>query len=149
MSIQLQSYCEQHGIDAEFIQTDESTKSAEDAARVLQVQPTQIIKSLVFYIEEEPFVVVVRGPDRVNEESLQEFMQAETCRLAKPDEVQDETGYAIGGVPPVGVELPKIVDEHVLDYDTVYGGGGSEHRLIGLDPRFIIGENDLVGDVVE
>jgi Cys-tRNA(Pro) deacylase len=147
--MQLQRYCAEHGIDAEFIETEASTKSAEEAANVLQVQPHQIIKSLVFYIDERPVVTVVRGPDRVSEDRLATECGASACRMASPDEVKTATGYAVGGVPPVGIEVPKVIDEAVLAYDTVYGGAGSEHRMIGLDPRFIVGENDHVGDVVE
>lgn len=149
MSIQLQGYCEENGIEAEFIETEKNTRSAQDAAKVLQVQPHQIIKSLMFYVDEEPFLVIVRGPDRVDEEELKALLEAEAARLADPEEVEDATGYSVGGVPPVSVDLPKVVDEDVLHYDTVYGGGGSENEMIGLDPRFIVGENDVVGDVTE
>ncbi len=145
----LEHYCERNGIEAEFIETTQSTKSAEDAARVLQVTADQIIKSLVFYVDGEAFVVVVRGPDRVDEDKLVELLAADDARFASPDEVEAETGYAVGGVPPVGTDLPKIIDEHVLNHGKVFGGAGSENRMIGLDPRFIIDENDLVGDVTE
>lgn len=143
----VETYCAEHGIDAEFIETNTSTKTAKDAARVLKVGKEQIIKSLVFYVDEAPYLIVVQGPDRVDTDRLQELMEAETCRLAQPDEVKQETGYTVGGVPPVGLELPKIVDEAVLTHEKVYGGGGSKHCMIGLDPRFIIDENDLVGSV--
>ncbi len=145
--MQLQRYCEQNGIEAEFIETTQSTKSAEDAARVLQASPHQIIKSLVFYIDDESHVVIVRGPDRVDEDRLTELLAAEDTRFAEPEEVEEETGYAVGGVPPVGTNLPKVVDEHVLDNEKVYGGAGSGHRMIGLDPRFLIGEDDIVGTI--
>lgn len=145
--LHLQAYCRDHGIEAEFIETDRSTKSAKDAARVLQVGTDQIIKSLVFYVDEDPHLVIVRGPDSVDEDRLAELLAAESTRFASPDEVQEETGYSVGGVPPIGTDLPKIVDEHVLDHDTVYGGAGSEHRMIGLDPRYLIDEHDIVGDV--
>lgn len=143
----IERYCERNGIDAEFIETTQSTKTAEDAARTLQVRSKQIIKSLVFYVDEDPHIVIVRGPDQVDEDKLAALVAAEDTRFASPDEVEKETGYSVGGVPPVGTDLPKIVDEHVLNHDKVYGGAGSEHRMIGLDPRFIIDEHDMVGDV--
>lgn len=145
----LQQYCEEAGIEAEFIETDAKTESAKDAARVLKTTIDHIIKSLVFYADNQPFLVIVRGPDRVNEEDLCETLGAETARLATPDEVENLTGYEVGGVPPVGVELPKIVDDKLLEYEEVYGGAGSKHRMIKLDPRFIVGENDVVAEVTE
>lgn len=146
--MQLELYCEEHGIEAEIIEVEETTKTAKDAARVLDTTIDHIIKSLVFFIDGEPFLVVVRGPDRVDEQQLAEVMAAETCRLAEPDEVEELTGYHVGEVPPVSIDLPKIIDETVLQYDEVYGGGGATNRMIALDPRFIIGEDDVVEDVV-
>ncbi|MFB6294213.1 MAG: aminoacyl-tRNA deacylase, partial [Candidatus Nanohaloarchaea archaeon] len=136
----------EHGIDAEFIETSGS-ETAEDAARALDTTTDHIIKSLVFYADGDPVLVIVRGSDHVSEDQVAAALHAEDCRLAEPDEVEDETGYQVGGVPPVGAGLPKLVDEDVLGMDEVYGGAGAPDRVIGLDPRFIVGEDDIVADV--
>ncbi|MDY6769005.1 MAG: YbaK/EbsC family protein [Candidatus Nanohaloarchaea archaeon] len=146
MSAMLEQFCEENGIEAEFIQTDGS-ESAEDAARALNTTVEHIIKSLVFYADGDPVLVIVRGCDHVSEEKVAETLRAEQCRLAQPAEVEDETGFGVGAVPPVGADLDKLVDEAILEMDEVYGGGGAPDRVIGLDPRFIVGEDDLVADV--
>ncbi|MFB6076931.1 MAG: aminoacyl-tRNA deacylase, partial [Candidatus Nanohaloarchaea archaeon] len=112
-----------------------------------------IIKSLVFMADRgrkpgyDPVLVIVTGDRQVDERKLAELLRTEDVRMADPEEVHDATGFRIGGVPPVGTGLPKIVDEAVMAKDTVYGGGGSDDRIIELDPRFIVGEDDLVRDV--
>lgn len=144
----LERFCEAEGIEAEFLAAPSGAETAADAAQALDTSPAQIIKSLVFFLDGDPLLVVVRGVDSVSETKLAEAMHAKECRLAEPDEVEDCTGYAVGAVPPVGTSLTKVIDERVLEQDRVYGGGGARDRLIGLDPRFIVGERDFVEDVV-
>ncbi|MDY6765795.1 MAG: YbaK/EbsC family protein [Candidatus Nanohaloarchaea archaeon] len=143
---ELQQFCEENGIDAEFIQTNGSG-TAEAAARELETTTDHIIKSLVFIADGDPVLVIVRGSDHVSEELVAAELHVEDCRLAEPGEVEEATGYEVGGVPPVGAGLKKLVDEDVLAMDTVYGGAGTPDRVIGLDPRYIVGEDDLVADV--
>ncbi|MFB6294640.1 MAG: aminoacyl-tRNA deacylase [Candidatus Nanohaloarchaea archaeon] len=146
VAMTVQEFCQRNGIDAEFIETDGS-ETAEDAARALDTTVDHIIKSLVFIADGDPVLVIVRGSDHVSEDAVAEQLHAESCRLADPEEVEAATGYRIGGVPPVGAGLDKLVDEAVLQMDTVYGGAGASDRVIGLDPRFIVGEDDIVADV--
>lgn len=141
----LEQFCRERGIDAEFIETNGS-KTAQDAARALDTTVDHIIKSLVFFADGEPLLVIVRGSDHVSEEKVAEVLMVEDCRLAEPDEVKEETGFPVGGVPPVGAGIQKLVDRKVLDMDRVYGGGGGPDTVISLDPRFIVGEKDLVAD---
>ncbi|MDY6761641.1 MAG: YbaK/EbsC family protein [Candidatus Nanohaloarchaea archaeon] len=143
---ELQQFCRTNGIDAEFIETDGS-ETAEDAAQALDTTVGHIIKSLVFIAGGDPVLVIVRGSDHVSEEKVSETLHVDGCRLAEPDEVKDATGYPVGGVPPVGAGLRKLVDEAVLEMDEVYGGAGAPDRVIGLDPRYIVGEDDFVADV--
>lgn len=147
--MQLEAFCEDNGIRAEFIDFDMATHSVQEAARALDTSMRNIIKSLVFIVDGEPFLVVVDGASRVDEEKLKDVLLAEEVRLADPDEVEDATGYRVGTVPPVGTGLRAVVDEEVLEKDVVYGGGGAESRMIKMDPRFIVGEDDRVEPVTE
>ncbi|MCJ7478765.1 MAG: YbaK/EbsC family protein [Candidatus Nanohaloarchaeota archaeon QJJ-7] len=146
MSHELEIFCEQNGIEAEFREAP-GAETAEGAAEALNTTPEHIIKSLVFFADGEPVLVIVRGSDHVSESKVSEVLRAGKCRLAEPEEVEKETGFSVGGVPPVGAGLPKLVDSKVLEMDKVYGGGGKSDRIIALDPRFIIREDDLVEDV--
>lgn len=145
--MELELFCEKNGIEADFIETSGSAETAEDAARELDTTVDHIIKSLVFFVDGEPVLVVVRGSDRVAPAKVAEACLGVECRIASPDEVKEVSGFHIGGVPPVGTELVKVIDEQVLEMDTVYGGGGSATRIVALDPRFMVAEDDVVADV--
>lgn len=147
--MRLEAFCEEHGIEATFIDFDMATHTVEEAARALNTSARNIIKSLVFIVDGEPFLVVVDGTSRVDEEQLAEVLLAEEARLAEPDEVKDATGYRVGTVPPVGTGLRAVVDERVLEKDVVYGGGGTGSRMIEMDPRFIVDEDDRVEPITE
>lgn len=144
--MKLERYCEMHGIEARFRDAP-GAETAEGAAAALDTTVDHIIKSLVFVADDEPVLVVVSGAHQVDERKLAEVLRTDDIRMADPDEVHEATGYRIGGVPPVGTDLHKIVDDQVLEKDRVYGGGGADDRIIELDPRFIVDEDDLVRDV--
>ncbi|MCJ7429499.1 MAG: YbaK/EbsC family protein [Candidatus Nanohaloarchaeota archaeon QJJ-5] len=144
---ELRLFLEQSVIDAELLDVPDGASSAADAASALGTQPENIIKSLVFVVDEEPVLVIVSGNEKVDESIIADLMEAEQCEIADPDTVRDATGYPIGGVPPVSLDLPKIVDESVLGKEMVYGGGGDPDTVIKLDPRFIVDEETIVEEV--
>lgn len=143
----LEAYCDEHRIDYELIQVDGTAHSAGDAVDQLDIDPAQVVKSLVFLADGEPVLAQVCGPDNVDEQALIDALPADDVRLAEPDEVEEIAGYAVGAVPPVGTGLPAVVDERVLSQETVYGGGGADDHVIALDPRFIVAEHDIVADI--
>ncbi|PSG97074.1 hypothetical protein BRD56_07430 [Thermoplasmatales archaeon SW_10_69_26] len=115
---------------------DASTVQA--AADALDVEADQIGKSIVLMVaDEEPVVVLVRGPDVVSLEKVADHVSVdaeENVRLAEPDEIQSFTGYPVGAVPPIGHERPlrTLIDQRVLDQDMVYVGGGSEDVMLEI-----------------
>lgn len=144
---ELELFLEQSVIEAELIDVPDGASSAADAASALGTRPDNIIKSLVFLVDEEPVLVVVSGDDQVDEEIIAELMDGDHCEIADPETVKETTGYRIGGVPPVSLDLPKIVDEDVISKDEVFGGGGDADTVIRLDPRFIVDEDTIVDEV--
>lgn len=116
--------------------TDAST--VETAAEALGVSPESIGKSIVLMVADEaPVVVVVRGVDEVDMAKVAEHVDADpdAVRMAEPDEVEEFTGYPVGGVPPLGHERPlrTLLDERLLDEETVYVGGGSEDVMLEIE----------------
>lgn len=145
----LERYIDNSIIDAEVLVMQGSTHSAEEAAETLGVSPDSIIKSLVFLVDDEPMLVIVQGSKRVDMEELEELLAAEDVDMAERDEVEEITGYSVGEVPPISLELQKVVDEDVLEFEEVIGGGGGTNKLVRLDPRFIVDEDTIVGDITE
>jgi prolyl-tRNA editing enzyme YbaK/EbsC (Cys-tRNA(Pro) deacylase) len=110
------------GLDVEVRVLPDSTRTAAEAAAACGCEVGQIVKSLVFVVGEEPTMVLCAGDRRVT---------AVDGRPASADEVRAATGFAIGGVPPLGhdTDLPTIVDESLRRFDRVWCAAGTPHAV--------------------
>ena len=103
------------GIHTEVIEFSESTRTSQEAADAVGASVAQIAKSLVFRAGEEFILVIASGKNRVNEKKLKALVGVK-IKKAHPDQVREATGYAIGGIPPVGHSTPlrTFIDEELL-----------------------------------
>ena len=110
------------GLSVEIQELPDSTRTAKEAAAACGCEVGQIVKSLVFVIDDEPTMVLCAGDRRV------EHLGG---RPANADEARAATGFAIGGIPPVGHDrdLPTIVDESLNRFDTVWCAAGTPHAV--------------------
>ena len=126
-----------HQLTCEVVQMKDTTRSAADAARAVGCEVGQIVKSLVFEGKNshQPILVTASGINRVNEQAIAHKV-SEPVKMAKPDYVRQMTGFAIGGVPPVGHDRPlKIfIDEDLLQYDEIWAAAGTPHAVFKLTP---------------
>jgi prolyl-tRNA editing enzyme YbaK/EbsC (Cys-tRNA(Pro) deacylase) len=115
----------------------ESTRSAPEAAAAVGCDVAQIVKSLIFRSVEgdEPVLVLVSGSDRVDETRLSELVGGKVER-ATAEFVRARTGYAIGGVPPLGHTTPIVtyLDEHLLAHALVWAAAGSPRAVFPIAP---------------
>jgi prolyl-tRNA editing enzyme YbaK/EbsC (Cys-tRNA(Pro) deacylase) len=99
--------------------------------------PAQIVKSLVFQrvTSGAPVLVVASGANRVSEAKL-EALLGEPVRMGPPKFVREVTGYAIGGIPPLGhaQKLDTIVDAHLMTLDRLWAAAGHPNSLFALTP---------------
>lgn len=123
------------GIQVQVKRLDESTATVEEAARAVHCHHAQIAKSLVFIADGDPVVCIASGAHRVDPERLAEAVDVAEVRVATPQEVRAATGFSIGGVPPFGHGLPVVLDEELLNYDSVWAAGGDGHSLFEIPPR--------------
>ncbi len=130
---------EDAGVNAAPVEFEQSTRTAEDAAAALNVHVGQIVKSLVFVRGDEPVLVLVSGANRASLDRLKAELGAEVTR-ADAETVRRVTGYAIGGVPPVGHVRPlrTLVDADLLQYDTVYAASGTPNTIFPIDPQSLL-----------
>lgn len=135
--IDLERHLEERDIEGELVFTGTSVHTAQAAAEVMDVDPSRIVKSLVFIIDSGPVLMIVPGNEEVDVEKVKETTGAEECRLAESDEVKDATGYSVGEVPPIGIEAPVIIDKSVMGKEKVYAGGGSDRYLLKIAPQEI------------
>ncbi|MGW8303552.1 MAG: YbaK/EbsC family protein, partial [Desulfobacterales bacterium] len=134
----VQEALQSHGLSCEVIQMQDTTRSAEDAARAVGCEVGQIVKSLIFEGKQshQPVLVVTSGANRVNEKTIGQKL-AESIKMANPEFVREMTGFAIGGVPPVGHRhaLKIFIDEDLLRYEEIWAAAGTPHAVFKLTPE--------------
>lgn len=119
------------GVDAEIVETDESSPTAVRAAEQLGIAVGQIANSLVFSADGSPVLILASGAHKVDTELIAQFLGAQSVHRPDADFVRDHTGQPIGGVAPLGHPTPirTIVDEALAQYDTVWAAGGHPHYV--------------------
>jgi Cys-tRNA(Pro) deacylase len=128
------------GIAADIREFPSGTRTAEDAARALGTTVAQIVKSLVFLADGHPILALVSGANRVNLQKLATAAGARIVAKADAERVRADTGYAIGGVSPVGHRrpLPAFLDQDLLDYDLVYAAAGTPQAVFPIAPAELL-----------
>lgn len=123
------------GLDCTITEHATSARTSQEAAVVLGCEVGQIAKSLVFRGASTgaPVLVVASGAHRVSEAKVG-ALAGEAIGRADPEFVRTVTGYAIGGIPPVGHAQPIAtwVDEALLAFETVYAAGGTPNALFAI-----------------
>ena len=137
----------------EVLEFEESTRSAADAAAALGCEVAQIAKSMVFTAVESrrPVLVIASGPVRVDTEKVGELL-GEPIERATPDFVRENTGFAIGGVPPIGHRTsPEVfIDETLLNFDRLWAAAGTPNAVFALGSRDLeLLTKGLVADIAE
>jgi len=118
----LQRRLHERGLEIEVRVLPDSTRTAKDAAAACGCELGQIVKSLVFVVDDAATMVLCAGDRRV---------EAVAGRPATADEARAATGFAIGGIPPLGHdrELPTVVDESLRRFDRVWCAAGTPHAV--------------------
>lgn len=121
----------ERGAVGEVRHLDDSARTAAQAAAQLGVEPAQIANSLVFSADGDPLLVMASGGHRVDTAKVARLVGAERVDRADPDFVRTHTGFAIGGVAPVGHPEPlrTLVDSHLATYDEVWAAAGHPHAV--------------------
>jgi prolyl-tRNA editing enzyme YbaK/EbsC (Cys-tRNA(Pro) deacylase) len=123
------------GIEMQVQRLEASTRTVADAAVAVGCEESEIAKSIVFVADGDPVVCVASGQHRVDTEKIAEALDVAEVRQAAADEVRAATGFAIGGVPPFGHDLPVLFDEALLSHNRVWAAAGDPNSLFCVDPR--------------
>jgi len=120
------------GYDYTVIEHAESTRTAQEAADRAGCELGQIVKSLIFRGKDsgKPILVLTSGANRVDEKRISEYA-GETIGRADADFVRAVTGFAIGGVPPLGhiQKLETYFDEDFLQYESIWAAAGTPNAI--------------------
>ena len=129
------------GLGHEVVDLGQSARTAADAAGAVGCRVDQIAKSLVFRLRESgrALLVVTSGAHRVNESRVAALV-GETLDRADPDFVRAETGFAIGGVAPIGHLKPVVtlIDEHLLTFEEIWAAAGHPNMVFRLRPADLV-----------
>jgi prolyl-tRNA editing enzyme YbaK/EbsC (Cys-tRNA(Pro) deacylase) len=119
------------GVTGEVRVLDDSAPTAPAAAKQLGVEVAQIANSLVFNADGRPLLVMSSGGHRVDTTKVAALIGANSVDRATADFVRMHTGFAIGGVAPVGhpEPLPTLVDTALAAHDQVWAAAGHPHTV--------------------
>lgn len=115
------------GFELNVMEFPASTRTAQEAADAIGCTIGQIAKSLIFKgkSSQKPILIIASGTNRVNEKVVKEYI-GEKLEKADADFVLEHTGYAIGGIPPVGHTEPisTFIDEDLMQYSEIWAAAG-------------------------
>jgi prolyl-tRNA editing enzyme YbaK/EbsC (Cys-tRNA(Pro) deacylase) len=132
---------ENAGMTIDIHRFGRSTRTAEDAARECGCDVAQIVKSLIFEGRNTGRLILfmLSGSNRLDENKA-EIAAGEPVKRANPDKVREITGFAIGGVAPIGSlkSLQVFADETLLTYPTVWAAAGAHDAVFKAGPNALI-----------
>lgn len=115
-----------------------STRTAEEAAAQCGCEVEQIVKSLIFQGERSGrlYLFLVSGTNQLDVGKAAALV-SEPLKRADPRQIRDETGFAIGGVSPIGhrIAIQAFADETLLVFDQVWAAAGAHDAVFAAEPR--------------
>lgn len=141
----------QAGLAIEVRRMGASTRTADEAAAQCGCTVAQIVKSLVFQGERSGrlYLFLVSG-SRQLDLAKAAAMAGETLKRAEPRHIRDETGFAIGGVSPIGHRVPiaAFADRTLLAFDVVWAAAGAHDAVFAAEPNALVAAaGATVGDI--
>ncbi|HEY5597844.1 MAG TPA: YbaK/EbsC family protein [Kiloniellales bacterium] len=146
----VQAALQARGIAAEVREFPASTRTSAEAAAAIGCSIGQIAKSLVFRARktDRAVMVIASGANRVDENAVAARL-GEPIGRADADFVRERTGYAIGGVPPIGhaAPIPVFIDRDLLAFDEIWAAAGTPNSVFRLRPADLVAMTG--GDVAD
>ena len=134
----------EQGLEVDVVTLTDSARTAGEAAAAVGADVGQIVKSLVFVRDQAPVMVLCAGDRRVDNKRL-------GLKPANADQARAATGFAIGGIPPLGHDnaLETVVDVSLRRFETVWCAAGTPHAVFEVETEALIGalDNPTVTDV--
>jgi prolyl-tRNA editing enzyme YbaK/EbsC (Cys-tRNA(Pro) deacylase) len=130
------------------------TSTATEAAAAIGCDLGAIVKSLCFLIGGQPVMVLVAGDRQVDQKALRQILgvSKRQVKIADPGTVLACTGFAVGGVPPLGHTgpLPTLIDSSLSRFQTVYAAAGDVHSIFAISyPELVHVTDGQVHDLAQ
>lgn len=120
--------------ELKIIILEEDTSTSFLAARALGTEVGQIAKSILFKTKDEQFILIVSAGDAKIDNKAVKELTGSRVRMANAEEVEQVTGFSIGGVCPFALkqEVPVYLDESLQRYDVVYAAAGTANTALPI-----------------
>lgn len=136
----VQTTLNEFGLELNVMELSDSTRTAQEAANTIGCTVSQIAKSLIFKgkTSQKPILIVASGTNRINEKAIKEHI-GEKLEKADADFVLENTGFAIGGIPPIGHKNPiaTFIDEDLMQYEEIWAAAGTPNSVFKLTPKIL------------
>lgn len=141
------------GLEIEVRRMGASTRTSEEAAAQCGCSVAQIMKSLIFQGEttDRLYLFLLQGSSRLDLAKA-EGLTGEKLKRADPRLIRDRTGFAIGGVSPIGhaAPIPAFAEEKLLNHDAVWAAAGAHDAVFRAEPgRLLAAAEATVADIAE
>ncbi|MCE4614236.1 MAG: hypothetical protein F7B60_01715 [Desulfurococcales archaeon] len=141
----VEGWIKNKGLNWRLHKLNSRVKTVAEAAYALSVDEGSIVKTVVIKCGDLFYACILRGDTRLDLNKISIILHCKP-RLAKPREVEEVTGYSIGGVPPA--PLPSsvgiLVDIRAAELKQAYGGGGDDYTLLEFRPKELLDETNAV-----
>ena len=132
----VQTALDQLGCDIQVTRYETSTATSQEAADSIGTSLGSIAKSLCFLVDGEPVIILAAGDQRMDERKIAKLYEVgrKKVKMANAEKTIELTGYAIGGVPPVGhiQKLPVLIDKTLERFELVYGAAGAPNAIFPI-----------------
>jgi prolyl-tRNA editing enzyme YbaK/EbsC (Cys-tRNA(Pro) deacylase) len=135
-STRVQTYLDQFGMKLEVQELSQSTRTAQEAADAVGCELGQIVKSLVFRSGQTPLLFLVSGKNQLNIHKAESNLGMK-IQKADADFTREQTGYPIGGVPPVAHENPIdiFIDADLMAYEEIWAAAGTPNAVFRIKSK--------------
>ena len=138
--VNLEKYLAENEVWHRFLNKAETVHTA-DAAKAAGVELSRVTKNLVSVTDQgENVVLIVPGDRKVDLEAAAMALGVRRVHLVSFSQAEKISGYPPGGTPSIGhkTRMRTVIDKSLLEYETVYCGGGSRDRLVQLRTKDIV-----------
>lgn len=137
----VRAFLEERGYSGEIHHTDGTIFTVDDASKSVGAPPEEILKSLVFLVDDQPTLILMSGINKVDRKkiALATGKAKSRVKMASPDYVFESFGFKVGGVPPVGYSpcLPALIDRDIFCFSTVWAAAGSDQDFFPIEPPLL------------
>jgi len=130
----VRNYLKDFNMDSRILELDESSFTVKDAAHALKTEESRIAKTLSFYVEGRPILIVASGTAKIDNKKFKTKFGKHGGHMIPVEEVETIIGHEVGGVCPFGINdgVDVYLDESLKQFGTVFPAAGSTNSCIEM-----------------